>query len=210
MRETASRRGQAQRHARKLRKDIRDLRTRPKGSKLTYRFFVTAATLLSGITTLVWSSSSRSDCTSTSSGKTALLRALLFRNTANCANQKPPDVVRKRSVLLDEIVVRRNRIAIVVAPLLALRLGKFFGQRPFEGGRKIDAGFARGGEQVAADADIGGALGGCGFGMWRGMGTSARCAEASTWDAHRKCAFLCWAVPVRRACRESSTTRQRR
>jgi hypothetical protein len=61
-------------------------------------------------------------------------------------------------VLLELLVIGRDCLGVLLAPLPALQLRQFFRERAFQRGRKIDAGFTRRLEQVAAKADVCGAL----------------------------------------------------
>src|SRR4029077_14788370 len=71
----------------------------------------------------------------------------------------------KRPVLLAPLVIGRDRPRVLLAPLAALQSRQLFRQRAFERRGKIDAGCTRGLEQLATEADVGGALGsGCAAG----------------------------------------------
>jgi hypothetical protein len=61
-------------------------------------------------------------------------------------------------VLLELLVVGCDCLGVLLAPLPALQSRKFFRERALERGGKIDAGLTRRLEQVAAKADVGGAL----------------------------------------------------
>jgi len=61
-------------------------------------------------------------------------------------------------VLLELLVIGCDCLGVRLAPLPALQLRQLFRERPFERGGKIDAGFTRRLEQVAAKADVRGAL----------------------------------------------------
>jgi hypothetical protein len=61
-------------------------------------------------------------------------------------------------VLLELLVIGGDCLGVLLAPLPALQSRKFFRERAFERGGKIDAGFTRRLEQVASKADVCGAL----------------------------------------------------
>ena len=84
-------------------------------------------------------------------------------------------------MLFHVFVVCRNRFAVVLPPsFLRLGFGQFIGQGTFEGSREIHAGFASSDQQITANADIGGALGGGQPGLRRDNLPPKECAKTST------------------------------